>query len=263
MRILCRILLVGVVTLAGPRTGFGQTLLPELEIYQQETIVKETGQVRSRLKGHFQKIAENRYRLIKSGRGDYGKFQNVAWTIESETELRNRELCPLRTVLTVKNQDGEIIFTSIAIYDYEQQRLRVTQRGEKKEHIKEPTFPLKKPVSDHASLIYFLKPFIRDLQAGQTVQFFFLSGEPAQYSLKARLVGTDKLTVGSQERETTKISVTPDMGPLNIIVDKILPPTLLWYDQKPPHAWLKYQGLECGRGSVSIVTNVTAITRLK
>jgi len=253
--------MICIMALAWSHNGFGQNILPEREIYQQETMVKKTGQVRSRLKGHFQKIAENRYRLTKSGRGDYGRFQDVAWTIESETELRDRELCPLRTVLRVKNRTGGVIFTNTAIYDDARQIIRVVQRGEKNEITNELTFPLKRPVSDYASLIYFLKPFIRDLQAGQTVRFDFISGEPGQYSLKARRLGTGTLTLGEQKFETVTIAVTPDMGPLNIIIDKLLPPTLLWYDQKPPHAWFKYQGLECGRGSASIVTKVTAITR--
>ena len=93
----------------------------------------------------------------------------------------------------------------------------------------------------------------------ETIRFNFLSCEPGLYKLKARFIEEDILILGSQKIETIKVAITPDMGALNILLDRFVPPTLLWYAKKEPHEWLKYVGLESGRRSAYIITTVEEI----
>lgn len=256
------ILLTVVITLTGlgyPHAGFGQNVLPERETYQQKTVDHKTGLPRSRLTGNFKRISDNRYVLHKSGEGNYSRFRDIRWNLESETELRDGLLCPLYTTMVIRNRENRKVYSYKKDYDYAKKIIRHTHYGENDEIIKEDTFSLEGPTTDDATLIHFLRPFMNDLMDGKTIRFNFVSSEPGLYKLKARILKQDTLKVGPQRLDTIKIAITPDMGIFNRIVDKFLPPTLLWYAKDGPHSWLKYEGLECGRGSVHIITTVENI----
>jgi len=239
--------------------AFAQYSWPKSEIYKQNTIEKESGLLRSHLTGNFKKITDGRYFLKKSGKGDYSKFKDALWTLESETELRGGLLCPLYTICTIYDKDKKKIVTCKNEYDYKNGVIRITEKDADNATTKEIALPLKNRTTDYVSLIYFLKSFINDLIAGETVRFNFLSCEPGLYKLKARFIQEDTLLIGSQEIETVKVAITPDMGAFNIILDRFVPPTLLWYEKKEPHVWLKYEGLESGRNSTHIITIIEEI----
>ncbi|MFC1704312.1 hypothetical protein ACFL1E_06000 [Candidatus Omnitrophota bacterium] len=238
------------------------TILPDKEIYQQKTIDKQSGLLRSRLTGTFKKISEDRYLLQESGKGNYDKFQDVAWTLKSETELRENLLCPLYTIFTVIDKGARQISTCKKEYDYEKKIIRITQKDANNEITKAFSLPLKTHTTDYATLIYFLRPFMKDLMAEKIIRFHFMSCEPKLYKLKARFISKETIMVGSQNIETVKVAVAPDMGPLNVLLDRLVPPTLLWYGKKYPHPWLQYEGLESGRQSAYILTTVEEIAPL-
>lgn len=239
--------------------SFGEYCWPEGETYRQNTVEKGSGTLRSRLTGTFEKISDDRYSLTRSGTGNYSTFDDALWTLESETELRDDLLCPVYTLLTIRNNGEQKSTTCRNDYDYTNKVIRISQKDALNRTTGEFTFPLEARTTDYATLIYFLKPFINDLIAGKTIRFNFLSSEPGLYTLKARFAGEDSLLIGSQEIETVKVAITPDRGTLNLILDRFLPPTLLWYGKKAPHLWLKYEGLESGRRSARIITTVEEI----
>ncbi|MDP8266559.1 MAG: hypothetical protein P9M07_06405 [Candidatus Aceula meridiana] len=256
MKKISSIISIILALLVFPVKSFGQYTFPEHEIYQQTTIEKKTGIFLSRLSVNFKKISDNRYLLIKSGKGSYGKFRDVAWTIESETELNQNVLSPVYTAFTISDKNGKNINACKKEYDYNKKVIRITEKNANNKITEKSTLPLKTRTTDYATLIYFLRPFINDLIARKTISFNFLSSEPGLYKLKARFVKEDKLLIGSEEIETIKITIRPDMGAFNLILDRFVPPTLLWYTKESPHVWVKYEGLESGRGSTHIITTV-------
>ena len=108
-------------------------------------------------------------------------------------------------------------------------------------------------------IVYFLRLFVDDLMSGEVVRFDFVSGEPGCYPLKAELVREDSLVIGGEEVSAAVIALRPDLGAMSLVVDRFVPPTLLWYAKSGSHPWLKYEGLESGRGSAQIITTVEEI----
>lgn len=243
--------------------AFGQYSWPESESYKQKTIDKKSGVLRSNLTRTFKKISDNRYLLKNSGKGDYSRFEDIIWTLESETELRGDLLCPLYTIITMNNSDDQMIAFCKKEFDYHEKKIHITQKDYNNKKAKKFDIPFDDPTTDYATMIYFLRPFINDLISGETIRFNFMSSEPGIYKLKARFIKEDILLVGSQEIETIKIAIRPDMGAFNTILDRFVPPTLLWFSKKEPHEWLKYEGLESGRGSAHIITTVEEIIPFK
>ena len=189
--------------------AFAQYSWPESETYKQNTVEKGSGLLRSNLTGNFKKISDGRYFLKESGKGDYSKFEGAMWTLESETELREDLLCPLYTIFTIRDKDRKEITTCKKEYDYKNEVIRITQTDANNRTTEKFTLPLKRGTTDYATLIYFLRPFINDLVAGETIRFNFLSCEPGLYKLKARFIQEDKLLIGSQEIETIKVIIKP------------------------------------------------------
>ncbi|MBU0769329.1 MAG: hypothetical protein KJ687_09585, partial [Proteobacteria bacterium] len=235
--------------------------IPEEEAYKQRTISEKTGLVRSQLTGNFKKISGNIYSLKRSGKGNYGNYQDITWNIESEIGRKKGLLYPLYTLFTIKDKANREVYSSKTEYDYKENSILVTQKYINDEKPEISTFSLKPRTADYSTFIYFLRPFMEYLSAGKTVKFNFVTSEPKLYKLKARLVKEDHLTIGAKKVEAVKIQITPDMGPLNGPFERFVPSTSLWYDKNPPHAWLKYEGLEFGRGSLHIVTTVEEIPK--
>ena len=252
-----------VFLLALSNQGSAEYDLPEQEIYSQKTVEEKTGALRSMLNGSFESLGGSRYYSKETGQGHYGKFENVRWTLESETELRNNLLCPLYIIFKITDKDGKELSTGKKQYDYENGLIRITEYDAGSAKTEESVLPLKMPTTDYATMIYFLRPFMEKLMAGETIYFNFLSSEPGVYRLKARMTKEEHLKVGTQTIETVQVEVTPDMGALNIIVDRLVPPTLLWYGKNGSYPWLKYEGLESGRRSAHVITTVEQISPLK
>jgi len=242
---------------------FSQCFLPENETYKQNTIEKDSGRFRSNLTGDFRKISDSRYFLQRLGKGRYNNFADAVWTIKSEAELRQNSLYPLYTIFTIKDKNKKELTTCKKEYDYKNEVILITQKDANDKTKKEIRLPLEAQVTDYANLVYFLRFFIGELLEGETIRFNFLSYEPRLYKLKASFVEEETLLIGSEKIETLKIAIRPDMGAFNLVLNRFAPPTLLWYDKKEPYAWVRYEGLESGRGSAHIITTVEEATQLK
>ncbi len=251
-------IVLGILSCCSP--CLGQFLWPEVETYQQISIDKKTKVMRSRLDGNFKHLSNDRFVLKEAGLGNYGSFNDISWKLESQTESREDLLCPLYTLFTIRNRENRIISTLKNDYDYQDKIIHIRRLDENMNIIEQQSLPLKERTTDYATLIYFLKPFLDDLIAGETIRFHFVSSEPGLYKLKAELLKEDSIMVESQKIETVQIKINTDMGFLNAIVDQFVPPTLLWYSKDKPRVWLKYEGLESGRGSAHILTTVENFT---
>ena len=173
------------LALSRPLTAQDQ-LIPEEESYVQETVSAETGVLRSRLTGDFEKISGNLYSLKRSGKGSYGDFKDVTWNISSEMKLEKDMFSPVHTLFTIKDKDNRIVYTSDTEYDYEQGSIRVSKEYKKNEKPEKSTFELNPSTADYSTFIYFLRPLMGELLSGKTVKFNFVTSEPSLYKLKAR-----------------------------------------------------------------------------
>lgn len=251
--------MIGLFFLLLPLSFCLQQAAPDVETYLQKTVDKNSVLIRSHLTGEFKKIGPDSYLLNEYGRGDYRDFKDITWHMESGIELKEGFLCPLYTRSLIRDKSGCTIFSFKNDYDYRQKTITVTQRGPEGKLVKELGLPLRNKTTDSATLVYFLRPFIPEIARGRPIRFNFVSSEPAVYRLKAEFIKEDVLTVGSERVEAIKLRIVPDMGFISPIARSFAPATFLWYSKDVPYAWLKYEGLEYGRGSAYITTIVEEI----
>ena len=232
---------------------FAQNTDFEIQKYSQRCIDKKTSKLRSRLNGVFQQTGENTYLLRERGAGNYGELQNIKWEIESKMESKENLLCPIYTISKVKNKQGEPIFTLRKDYDYQNQKIIIIKTDPQQNVIDSAEFPLKNNTADFVTLVFSLKPFIQKADKKETVRFNLLSSEPQLYKIIARFEKEEKIKIDAREIEAIKIRLTLDKGMLNLILAKLIRPAFIWYEKDPPHAWLKYEGLESGKHSPYVI----------
>ena len=225
----------------------------EKQKYFQRCVDKKTSKLRSQLSGIFQQVTKNTYLLKEKGQGNYGKFQNIKWEIESKMELKNNLLCPLCTISNVKDMDGNNIFTFRKEYDYENNKITVRKTDAQANIIESVDFPLKNNTADFVTLVFSLKPFIQKADRKEILKFNLLSSEPRLYKVIARIEKEETIKISGRELETIKVKLTLDKGVLNVLLAKLIRPAFIWYEKDFPHAWLRYEGLESGKNSPYVI----------
>ena len=62
------------------------------------------------------------------------------------------------------------------------------------------------------------------------------------------------------EFECYKVELVPGLGVLNLFRFAI-PKAYFWFTVDPPHYWVRYEGLENGRGTPQVVMELTTLER--
>jgi hypothetical protein len=95
---------------------------------------------------------------------------------------------------------------------------------------------------------------LRSLPFGsdETVKAGFLTGEPELYNVEFKQRGIEKIDTPGGEVECYKVELVPKLGVLNVF-KVFFPKTYLWFTVAPPHRWIRYEGLENGRGSPEVI----------
>lgn len=197
------------------------------------------------------------YDIHAEGQGAFHKYRKARWVITSQLKGNRDLLRPLTTRCVIEDLEGQKTVTNETQYDYRQNKIFVTITDPK---IKAPikmTFPLKGPTADYASLSYFLKPLIAKLPQEKNQTFYLLTIEPAMYKVNIKFVAKEELSLLSGKKSAIKIRLIADFGVLDEVLDSLVPPTFIWFEDKTPFNWLQYQGLESGVHSANILAYPT------
>lgn len=191
------------------------------------------------------------YHVTQVNHGDYDKYQNVSWIIESFSErMPDESLRPLRTLCTVMGQDGKTVSHQENHFDYEDNIIRVILKDSVA--TKNYTYPIKGKTADYATLKKFLQSYIGHLDEPNYKNFYLLTSEPKLYKVNIKLVAKETLKSPFGELPALKLRLIADMSILDDVFDRYVPATYIWYEEQPPHRWLKYQGMETGYRSAVI-----------
>ncbi len=74
--------------------------------------------------------------------------------------------------------------------------------------------------------------------------------------MNVKYVRPEKLSLAIGQRSAMKIRLIADFGILDEAFDRIVPPSFIWYEDRPPFDWLQYQGLETGLQSPDIIGSI-------
>jgi hypothetical protein len=232
---------------------FAEELSLEKQKFSQRCAEKRTAELRSRLNGIFQRISENTYLLREKGIGNYGEFQDIKWEAESKIQLRDNLLCPIYTITNVTDKQGVHKFSLRQDYDYQNQKIILLKTDAQQNVIDSAEFPLKNNTVDFITLVFSLKPLAQKQGPKETIRFNLLSIEPQLYKIIARFEKEEKIKIGGRELEALKMRLTVDKSMLNLVLPSSFQTLFIWYEKTPPHAWLKYEGLESGKNSPYVI----------
>jgi hypothetical protein len=87
------------------------------------------------------------------------------------------------------------------------------------------------------------------------LDFYLLTHAPAMYKVNARYKGKERIVVGNQEVDCYKLQMLPDLGFFNFL-RVFIPKTYFWFEAKPPHFLVRYEGLESGLGTPYVVVEI-------
>ena len=233
----------------------GPAPLPVLESINIYNFSHPGGKPRSSFTMAFRTVTRNSqifYEVTAVGKGAFDKYSHAEWTVTSQLVPEGKFIKPLWTQAEIKDFDGKKTIWLETRFDYDKKKIIMTARDSKETTTKNFVYPIKGLTVDYASLHYFLKPFLAEEMRKKDQSFYFLTIEPALYKVNLRFEKNEKLNFPSGPTTALKLRLIPDFGVLSNILDKLVPPTYLWYENQPPYHWLKYQGLETGLHSPHI-----------
>lgn len=87
--------------------------------------------------------------------------------------------------------------------------------------------------------------------SGEKVKAHLLTNEPHLYEIEIEDRGLEEVSVPAGIFDSYRLKLNVNLGFLNLF-RVFLPDTYFWFDASSPHPWLRYQGLEGGRGTPQI-----------
>lgn len=175
--------------------------------------------------------------FAEEGRECVGEGKYNTWVSSGFSYLDGT---PYWIKVTLKDSEGKVIEAVDKFYDAENKKVICEVNGKIKE------FEFKKNLFDKQNIVIFLMNY--PFQEGKDLDFYLLTHAPAMYKINAKFKGKEKIRVGNQEVECYKLEMQPDLGFFNFI-RVFIPKTYFWFEAKPPHLFVRYEGLESGIGT--------------
>ncbi len=196
-------------------------------------------------------------RLTEEGQGVYSPFQqSVRWNVESWW-LAGPPLRPSRVEKRFSDLQGSLLLTRKTEFDWQAGQARVeTRRGQSRPMVKSIRVAPGTWTPDGMAIA--LRQI--DFEKKKRLQVHLLTDEPKLYKVRFKRVGKQTLTTAGGPVECYKLRMEVELGLLSLF-RFLVPDTYFWFAADPPHMWVRYEGLENGRGTPQVVRSMTSFTR--
>lgn len=178
--------------------------------------------------------------VTQQGRGAFDRFNDVQWMIKSQIETER--FLPLQTVGRIQSAKDETLYESTFELNLAEDLINVIIHDKGK--VSQFTLPLKEPFCDYADLNLFLQQRMARWDFASVEHFYLLTISGKMYKVNMKFVTKENLKIGDKKIPAVKVRLIADMGILDDVFDRFVPPTFVWFAADPPHHWLKYQGME-------------------
>lgn len=185
----------------------------------------------------------------ESGEGVQAPFEeSVRWEVNSSWEMDPR-FRPLKMEREFYSLAGELLRRESMVLDWDRSiaefvRIHPEENSPERETFEVPPDTL--IVSGIASALRGF-PFGSD----RTIKAHLLSNEPNLYGIEIESKGQEEIAVPAGNFEAYRLKLNIDLGFLNLF-RAFLPDTYFWFHASHPYSWLRYRGLEGGRGTPEI-----------
>jgi hypothetical protein len=189
-------------------------------------------------------------RITLDGQGIRNPFtQDISWKSVAVWKI-GPSFTPIESSTEVRDMHGKLIMTDRTTVDEKTGTASFTRKDYESNGSVSKTYETDGDVLIVDGLVLALRslPFGTD----KTIKTQFLTDEPELYNVEFKQKGVEKIKTPEGEIECYKVELVPKLGLLNMF-KVFFPKTYFWFMVKPPHRWVKYQGLENGRDSPEVV----------
>lgn len=179
--------------------------------------------------------------IEEDGNGLFGgDGKKKTWVSRSFYYLKGTEIIPYQLNIVYKDESGKIIRTIEKNYDASSKKVYCKVNGQSK------IFDMPGDIADKEDLAFCLANF--DFDGKNDHMFHLLTHEPSLYTMTAKYITEESVTSSGKDTDCFKLRIIPDLGAANIF-GAFVPATYFWLEAKPPHRFVKYEGLESGLGT--------------
>lgn len=183
------------------------------------------------------------------GEGIYdNKYQS--WDTKAFFTYDGTRMVPYQITSVFKDKDGAVTRTLDKFYDIQKKKIIGIVKDGNDKIIKSKEFDFVDDIVDTENMGTILRNF--PYEEKRDIYFHLLTGEPTLYGINMKYLGVENMTVNGMEVPCYKLQMVVDLGALGII-GAFIPKTYFWYEVKPPHEFVRYEGLESGLGTPYIV----------
>lgn len=232
------------------------------EISEVKNISWETFTLVSRVKSSGKKRWQSKVRLqIIEGEGktfvyseekgeeSFGEIKRYKiWDSFAYSYLEGEKVIPHRIKVVIRNNQGKIIEDVNIYYDCENKKIICHVNDKVKE------FEFKEHMVDKQNVAVWLMNY--PFEEEKDLDFHLLTHAPALYKMNMKYKGKEGLIIGNRKVECYRLEMLPDLGLLNFL-RIFYPKTYFWVETKPPHYFVRYEGLESGLGTPYVVLEAT------
>jgi hypothetical protein len=188
--------------------------------------------------------------FTETGKGIYSPFTDeVTWTTESWWSHEN-VFRPLRFDKTFTDGNGVALMRQAAEFDWSTHKVRFERNDLIKRKSKIETIE----IPDDTLSVEGIAAALRSAPVveGKKVTAHLLSNEPKLYEITLEFRGLESCRTSRGTEACYKIELVPHLGILSLF-RFTLPKTFFWFSTQPTREWIRYDGLEAGRGTPEIV----------
>jgi hypothetical protein len=192
-------------------------------------------------------------RFTETGRGRYTPFkQEVQWSLNAVWSA-DGTYRPMHFEKTFRDSKGVVIETDTKDFDPATHGLKIV-------HEKPNASPEVRRISvpDDTITVEGIGGVLRALPFDQkhSFQLHLFGNDDRLWAVNIEFRGREKVHTPLGDFDCYKVEMVPHLGFLDV-VRKFLPKTHLWFTVAPPHFWVKYEGLENGMNTPTIVMELS------
>ncbi|NIN92587.1 hypothetical protein GTO36_06320 [bacterium] len=214
---------------------------------------KDSGTERWRVDWRMEKVQKDRKIVLEIKEHGYGVYGNreekISWYMETFLEYGD-SLQTIRSRKEIKNIDGEAIEVVSKKFDVEQGVVEFERKDLISGKVYGDSFEPGSTVIGPDNIALALEG--TDLAEGYKTEFYLCTDEPKLYEVTAKCSRKEKIVVAGKEVESYRVEIIFHLGLWKIFVPKMY----FWYTADESHRWIRYEGLESGRGTPQVVMEI-------
>jgi len=241
------------VIMASSGYGFEMPVTSDYAEGSYQCLGKDSGTERWRVDWSMEKVQKNGKIILEMKEYGYGVYgsreEKVSWSMETFLEYGD-SLQTIRSRKEIKNIEEEAIEIVSKKFDVVQGAVEFERKDLISGKVYSESFKPGSTVIGPENIAFVLRA--TNLAEGNKTEFYICTDEPKLYKVTAKCLRKEKIIAAGKEVECYKVGIIFHIGLWKVFVPK----THFWYTVDKPHSWIRYEGLESGRGTPQVIMEV-------